>query len=162
MFTIIAGVVGVILAIALIAVAVNYFTNIFGESSEKSKYAAYQNTGNQIKAAVQFYTTTNMVPPTGTGEEILQILEGTNVNGQNPNNVKYLRDVPRDQVSPAGTSQNWTIVGKYAFTPLADISQCMKMNKFANQLVEGPGAPADGCPVCSDAAFDAYPACRNN
>ena len=166
MFTVIAGVIGVIIAIALIAIAINYFTNIFGENAEKSKYAAYQNTGNQIKAAVQFYAVSNGGSfPTGTGDEIIATLEGA-VSAQNPNGVKYLRNIPRDQISPTGTVQDWTIVGKYAFTPLADIAQCVKMNKFANMTISGTGAPDvgtanEGCPLCSDLAFDTYPACRN-
>lgn len=164
MFTIIASVIGIGVAIVLLLVGWNMLGAAYSDSGEKSKYAAYQNTGNQIKGAVQFYTTTHGAPPTGTGEEIIQILEGATINGQNPDGIQYVKHIPRDLVSPPapGTRENWTIVGKYAFTPLADIAQCKKMNGYANLLVDGAGAPADGCPVCSDAAFDAYPACRNN
>lgn len=161
MFTIIASVVGIGLAIVLLIVGYNLLGNVYSDSGEKSKYAAYQNTGNQIKGAVQFYITTNGSAPVGTGEEIIQILEGNNVNGQNPSLTQYVKAIPRDTVAPPGTSQNWTIVGKYAFTPLSDISQCKKMNKYANMNVDGAGAPADGCPVCSDTTFESYPACRN-
>lgn len=161
MFTIVASVIGIGIAIAMLLVGLYLFGNVFTDSGEKSKYAAYQNTGNQIRGAVQFYMSVNGSAPTGTGEEIIQILEGNNVAGQNPNGVQYVKAIPRDTVAPPGTSQNWTIVGKYAFTPLSDITQCMKMNKFANMAVTGPGAPADGCPPCSDTSFESYPACRN-
>lgn len=142
-----------LLIFGLLAVTASYLlSDMFAAQQDKATFTANMSGGQQIEGAIRAYNAeVGSLPATNSATQTVQTLI----------NAGYLRNITPGVNNSSGASPAtiWAVQGNRAYTPLNDVAQCKRMNKFANMLVEGAGAPADGCPPCSDAAYDAYPAC---
>lgn len=127
-------------------------SDMFSAQHDKAIYTASLYGGQQIEGAIRAYNAEiGSLPTTATPTQTVQMLIDTG----------YLRNL-RPGVSYAQgaiPATVWAVQGNRAYTPLTDINQCSRLNKFAGMAVSGSGAPSDGCPPCNDAAYDQYPAC---
>jgi hypothetical protein len=143
MFQVLVAVIAIILAVIGAFVGLWYGGPAFIDNSGKAMYAKLLNNGQQIQAAVQLYSSTEGFFPTGTSQQILNSL----VDG------KYLTMIPEG---------NWIIQQDKLVRQLETPDQCSAINIAAGMAVWSLPANLNGCPPCSDTAYDAWPSCSTS
>lgn len=137
MFQLIVVVISIILVVVLAAATIYYGGNSFSDSSAKATYLEKVNKASQIEAALHLYYSHNGYYPGGTSEQIITVLVGDDYLVQSPDG-------------------EWAIGYEVIVRGIEDEGQCESINRFDGRDVE-----ERPCPLCTDEAYDTWPACRS-
>ena len=144
MYSLIIGVIAIIVLAILTLATLWLGGEISSTSADKGRYSQYLNHSEQIAAAMRLYQHDKGERPTGSPMQIIQALTAAGADGKT-----YLSTVPQGE---------WYMADNTIYRKLMDGGECKRMNTIAGKAVSDP-ASSDGCPPCDAAEFSDWPAC---
>jgi hypothetical protein len=142
-FNLVIAALSIVLVLSLAASGLYYGSAVWVEYFDKVDYAKYKSEAGQIVGAMEFYKTRVGMYPPGNLNSILTTLIADG----------YLKNAPES---------TWNMNSSmYIRTVIDGVESCAAINGLSGMDISQPN-PTDGCPVCSDANYDNWPACREN
>lgn len=144
MYTLIIGVIAIVVVAILTLATLFLGGHIFTSSADKGRYSQYINHSEQIAAAMRLYQHDKGETPPGTPMQIIQALAEPSADGRT-----YLSTIPQG---------DWYMADNAIYRKLMDGGECKRMNTVAGKQVSEPTSN-NGCPPCDAAEFGDWPAC---